>query len=210
MKRALLICLAIFTAIFFIPKKGAQENLVEHEMYLTDHEFHFIINFEEDKTFLQRVYSILDQEYENYHIHIYIDPSNTSVLSRIKTYAKKMSKEHFLTIIEKVDEKPFSILRQEILENISPLNVVIDLSKQCIFSERNTLETINSIFKSTPFPISLYSNFIEAPTYKVNTKNLTYENSLLKVTYTKDLLHASISKPFYLDKALYIKEEPEV
>jgi hypothetical protein len=205
MKRVLLFTLTIFLLAIFIPKNRNRDitNLREHEMYLTDHQFHFFaVSDPSDTCFTRRIYSMIDQEYDGYDIYLFVRTEN---LSDIKTYAKKKNKAHLLHITEIDEDTPIKILMNETIKGLSPSSVVIQLEKDCLFSDTKTLTYINSIFKEAAHPLSLYSNYTTFPSFQQNKEPIDYESSSLKVRYAGDIP----SKKHFINAPLYIKQRAD-
>lgn len=209
MKRVLIFTLAIFLAAIFIPRNSSFEtnHLKEHEMYLTDHEFHFLAVYDpSDNCFTRKIYSMIDQEYESFDIYLFVDDPN---LSDITTYAKKQGKAHLIHIIEVDDQTPIYTVINETIKTFAPYSVVIQLGKNSLFTDAKILAYLNSIFKQAASPLALYSNFTSLPSFQQNKEAIDYESSSLKVRYAGDIP----STPYFLNTPLYIMhngDKPQV
>ena len=200
MKRAFLLIFAIFAAFILIPKKESIKTV--HEMYLVDHEFQFIVTYDSSDTcFKRKIYSMIDQEYEGYTIHIIIDKKWLPELDSIQTYAKKTDKSHLIKIICRVDDKPYNLIKEEIINTFNPNHVVVELGKDCLFADTETLGLFNSVYKKALEPQSIYSNFTELPSYQKNKADVEYKDSALKVYYAKSIS----SSTHFIEMPLYLK-----
>lgn len=200
MKRAFLFIFAIFAALILIPKKESTRNV--HEMYLLDHEFQFMVTYDpSDTCFKRKIYSMIDQEYDGYSIHIIIDEKWLSEIDAIQTYAKKMDKSHLIKVIPRADDKPYSLIKEEIIETFNPNHLVVELGVNCLFADTETLGFFNSVYKQALEPQSLYSNFTSLPSYQENKAEIEYKDSALKVYYAK----SAPSSIHFIEMPLYFK-----
>ncbi|MCH9811661.1 hypothetical protein K0U07_02735 [bacterium] len=208
MKKIVTFLAAMLCLFFLLPHAKKEVKLLEHEMYLKDHEFHFLaFHNKEDTKFLQKIYSMIDQEYDFFHIHLSIEKSEVDTIHQIQTYAKKKSKEHLITILEKINETPPAYLKENILKSLPPKSVVIELDDYCFFSQQDVLSILNKVLKDSISPICLYSNYTLAPAYTTNKQKIRYTNSLFKAAYAQDLLTSDLPKEYFLEKPLYILDQ---
>ncbi|MCH9617300.1 MAG: hypothetical protein SP4CHLAM5_04160 [Chlamydiia bacterium] len=202
MKRVLLFTLAILLMAIFIPKSRQVDssNLKQHEMYLTDHQFHFFaVNNPTDTCFTRKIYSMIDQEYDGFDIYLFTQDGN---LNDITTYAKKKDKEHLLHIIEVDENAPIQIVMNEMIKSFHPNSVVIKLDKNALFADTKVLSYVNSLFKQARTRLALYSNFTTFPSYQLNKEPLDYETSPLKIHYAGDIS----PKTYFINTPLYITQ----
>ncbi len=202
MKRVLLFTLAILLMAIFIPKSRQVDssNLKQHEMYLTDHQFHFFaVSNPTDTCFTRKVYSMIDQEYEEFDIYLFTRDEN---LNSITTYAKKIDKEHLLHIIKVDENAPINVLIEDTMKTFHPNSVVVQLDENAVFADTKVLSYLNTIFKQARTPLAFYSNFTISPSYQINKEPLTYESSSLKVHYAGK----AASKSYFIKTPLYITD----
>ena len=203
MKKILIPLLAMLCILALLPLRREETKLAEHEMYLKNHEFYFITFYDKnDSTFLERIYTIIDQEYEDFHLYLSITKEEKSIIANIQTYAKKRSKEHILNILECADETPMQDIKESIFKKLPPNSVVVELQKGCFFSENTTLLCLNNAFKESLSPICLYSNYTLAPSYTTNKQKVQFANAKLTATYASDLQSKNLSSAYFLDEPL--------
>lgn len=181
MKKYFFVICLIIAIITFFPKKNISDYSFNTQTYKPSHCFTFIVQHQErDRYFTQKIYSILDQEYENFHILLFIDKSKHTLLNNIKIYAKKANKGRLLEIIESNQNLPIGFLIKQEIDKINKKNILVFLNDQCMLSNTSTLNILDKIYKKSQYPLLAYSNHIKFPSLQTNTKEVSYQSSCFK------------------------------
>ena len=221
-KTFLIIIAALITTAFFLKETyNHSENSYIHEKYLSDYDFNFIAIYKEsDRYFHQKLESMINQNYENYEIYVFIDKDHPLEVDKLKINAKKTGKAHLLNITEIDQNAPISLVIKDATTQMKKESILVFLEENCMFTEPNTLKELNKIYKESVSPLLIYANFMNFPTFLKNTRSLDYKSSNFKTIYTDTFrnspldenalsdLHqafASIGEAFSI-KTHYIKE----
>lgn len=209
----------IATAALFSWKRPYEENFAADEKYLTDYDFHFLAIYEKnDRYFHQKIQSMLNQNYENYEITIFIDKDYTAEADKVRLNAKKVCKGHLVNFVEMDQDAPITLIVKDATAGLKQDTVLVLLGNNCMFTESSTLKELNSIYKKHPSVQLTYSNFMNFPTFLINKMPLDYRKSSFKTILARLFKNGTLDKhssanldqafasfdEVALEKALYI------
>ena len=189
-KFTLFVLILLFASSIIIVRNNtpSSHHKIYDEMYLKDYEFNFILLYDsKDQYFLQKVHSMIDQNYQNYQIHLFINNDEHKIINSIKLYAKKMNKSHIIEYIHFDNEIAINLLLKNHCNQLNPSSILVFQDNYCIALNPSALNSLNDTYKSISSKILIFGNHISFPSLQKNTSASTYANSSLKTIYTSNI-----------------------
>jgi len=204
MKKVLFPTLILFLSIFlFLPKEAPEPPI--NEDYFYNKEFNLItIHQKDDPFFTQKIHSMIDQEYDNYQIHIIVNEEEKEDLKPLMTYAQKMGKRHLLSIKEKNSSTDHNLIFNDLCAQLSKDSYIISLDNKCTFIENKVITILNKLFHQDSNAY-IFSNFTNYPSYQKNKTKQNYADSHFKACKASNMnRETKESNIHYIDESLYL------